>query len=99
MSAYLLEALTCLICGHETSDRRAVDAHLARFREPVEGRLFATIPRCLDFAACRVRCEANGDAWPLDDGTPAPLRPVPEARAAPPPSRSAPSTEEDATWG
>jgi hypothetical protein len=92
MTAYLLAALTCLICGHETADRRAVEVHLARFREPVEGRLFATIPRCLDFAACRARCEANGEAWPLDDGTP---RPVTETRPAPAPSR----TEEDAPWG
>jgi hypothetical protein len=68
-----LTSLSCLICGHESDDRRIVAVSIACYREAVEGRTFATVPRCLDARACRERTEAAGEPWPLDDATPGPV--------------------------
>jgi hypothetical protein len=54
--------MSCLICGATGPDVRTA---LVAWREPVAGRTFEAIPRCEDRAACRERCEAAGDEWPV----------------------------------
>lgn len=88
-----LATLACLVCGHESDDRRVVAVSIARYLEAVEGRSFLSIPRCLDAGACRTRTEAQGDAWPLDDATPAPV-----AATTPTPALVASSAVDD-RWG
>ena len=55
---------TCYLCGHSGHDVRVA---LARFRQPVDGELFGSMPRCQDAAACRQRVEQSGEAWELAD--------------------------------
>lgn len=65
----------CTICGHDgpaggaSPDR--VSMGPIRWRDALPGRLFDAGHRCADHGACRARCEAIGDAWPVEDGTPA----------------------------
>lgn len=58
---------TCVICGHSgmLSDVRP---STARLREPGPAGHYAQLVRCKRADACRDRCLANGDPWPLDDG-------------------------------
>lgn len=61
----MTERLACLICGHDV--RRDLEMALVRWRDPVDGRVFDWIPRCLDRDGCRRRCEFIGDTWPVAD--------------------------------
>lgn len=54
----------CLLCGHERVTE--VRVSLARWRYP-EGAMFSAVPRCVDRKACRERCEALGEDWPVID--------------------------------
>lgn len=58
---------TCVICGHGGL-LSEVRPSLARLAKPGPTGPFARLVRCKDITACRVRCEANGDPWPLVDG-------------------------------
>lgn len=51
----------CLICG----DSESVRTSLVAWREPVGGRTFEAIPRCVDHDACQARVHEQGDTWPL----------------------------------
>lgn len=70
---------TCTICGHvgpawgDAADR--VTMGPIRWRDPLPGKVFDVGRRCADHKACRERCEAVGDLWPIEDGTP-PTRPA-----------------------
>jgi hypothetical protein len=54
----------CVLCGHDKPTD--VRVSLARWREP-EGAMYSAVPRCIDRKACRERCEASGDDWPVID--------------------------------
>ena len=61
----------CLLCGNPKLSE--VRVSLARWRDP-QPYLFSAIPRCIDRAKCRERCEALGDPWAvIDPGEYAPL--------------------------
>jgi hypothetical protein len=53
---------TCLICGDLSLDVRT---QLVEWRDPVGGRRYEAIPRCIDRTACRSRVEAQGETWPV----------------------------------
>lgn len=56
---------TCELCGHTGPD---VKGSWARWRKPRPAQKpFDAIDRCVDRAACRARCEAMGDEWPVAD--------------------------------
>lgn len=57
---------TCLICGHQGM-LTDVRPGLAWLETPGPGGPLTVMPRCKDHLTCRVRCEANGDPWPLVD--------------------------------
>lgn len=64
----------CVLCGAEGYDCLP---SLAKLKVPVVGAsdpslngAYQTFVRCKDARACRGRCEAQGDEWPLDDTTP-----------------------------
>jgi hypothetical protein len=83
----------CVLCGSESTPTRR---ELVEWREPVRsdatGKLevWSHVPRCLDRVACRSRVELElGEPWPIDDATPAPVRPVPAPDPAP---------EEESPW-
>lgn len=69
----------CLLCG----ERGAVQKLTLRLRQPVEGKVYVTWPRCVDRIACRGRVEASGEEWPVDDRTPAPVTPKSAAEPVP----------------
>jgi hypothetical protein len=72
--SYDVEA--CVLCGSETTDRAM---RLVEWTEPVGGEAYAHIPTCADRAACRYRVEiVLGEPWPVDDRTPAPVKPTPD---------------------
>ncbi len=59
------DGLPCVICGHEGAD---VHPQLIRWREPLEdGTRYDFVPRCDDREACRIRCTAAGEPWPVED--------------------------------
>lgn len=59
-----MTASSCLLCGNDRpSDVRV---SLARWRDP-QPAMFGAIPRCIDRKACRSRCEALGEDWPVID--------------------------------
>ncbi len=64
------EMLPCAICGSETEPTRL---ELLEWREPVDGKRYDHVPRCLDRVACRARTELS-EPWPVEDRTPAPPR-------------------------
>lgn len=66
VQAYKSTPAICAICG----DRELVDFGLVRWRDPLPGAVFDSAWRCRDRMACRRRCEAIGDLWPIDDKTP-----------------------------
>ena len=68
--------MTCVICGFESSSRLDVALSLAHWSEPLAGRIYDAVPRCRDRAACRARCEAAGDLWPIDGHQPKPSEPA-----------------------
>lgn len=55
---------TCVLCGHGglLADVRPSLARLAR---PGPRGAYVVLVRCRDGLACRERCEAQGDPWPL----------------------------------
>lgn len=61
----------CAICGNRTAAE--VSYRLIRWRDPLPGQVFDSAWQCLDRPACRERCAAIGDLWPVDDKTPAPI--------------------------
>jgi hypothetical protein len=58
--------LACAICGFESHD---VKPSLIEWKDPIDGVRFDFVPRCQDRAACRARCEAAGDPWPVPETT------------------------------
>jgi hypothetical protein len=58
------ERLACAICGDESHDVRMA---LIEWKQPIDGVRFDSVPRCADRAACRVRCEAMGEDWPVPE--------------------------------
>jgi hypothetical protein len=62
------------------------------WREPIGKDIWAHIPRCVDATACRARCEAAGEPWPIADGTPASVLTLPDEE----PEAPAASPEEEA---
>jgi hypothetical protein len=52
----------CEICGVEGYD---VKPSLALVQLAGAKRIFDTVTRCRDARACRSRCEAAGNIWPL----------------------------------
>lgn len=56
---------TCVICGQEDRD---VAGSLIEWKHPMEGEgRFDFVPRCRDRAACRRRCESQGEEWPVPE--------------------------------
>lgn len=53
---------SCEICDHEGLD---VLPWLGRYPTADGTMVFATVTRCKDAVACRARCEAAGNQWPL----------------------------------
>ncbi len=72
-----MNARTCVICGHEGPD---VVRRLAWYEPPLPSGPVQQVDGCRDTEACRVRCLAIGDTWPL--GAPDFVRP-PEAPDVP----------------
>lgn len=70
------ERWTCVLCGQTDAGVRMA---LIRWREYERGQAFGAGGRCQDVAACIERCRANGDEWPVDDGTGARRDPPPVA--------------------
>lgn len=62
----MAEHLTCLLCGQ--TDRDVIHTWV-RWKETVDGKAFGTVYRCKDRGACIRRVEANGEAWPVADGS------------------------------
>jgi len=60
------EMLACAICGAESHDVRM---GLIEWRAPIDGVRFDFVPRCQDRTACRTRCEAAGEEWPVPEAT------------------------------
>jgi hypothetical protein len=57
------EVLACVVCGQESHDVRMA---LIEWRHPLDGgAVFDFVPRCADRTACRSRCEAMGEDWPV----------------------------------
>jgi hypothetical protein len=56
--------LACAICGLESHD---VKPSLIEWKAPLDGVRFDFVPRCSDRAACRARCEAMGEPWPVPE--------------------------------
>ncbi len=56
-------ARTCYLCGATSVEVQPSLALLAATRE--RGERYERMDRCRDKLACRDRCEANGDVWPL----------------------------------
>jgi len=84
-------AAACVICGNDVAIE--IRIALVEWREPVGKEIWSTIPRCVDVAACRARCEAIGEPWPIADGTPASVLTLPDEE---PETPVAPSAEEEA---
>lgn len=61
---------TCVLCGHGGM-LSVVRPWIGRLAQPGPHGAFVPVIRCVDHAACRSRCEANGDPWPIADATPA----------------------------
>jgi len=59
-----MNAKPCKLCGNTKATE--VRVSLARWRHPADG-LFDAIPRCVNRTACRERCVAQGDDWPVLD--------------------------------
>lgn len=59
-------ARTCVLCGTTSVEVQPSLALLAATRE--RGERYERMDRCRDKLACRDRCEANGDDWPLARG-------------------------------
>lgn len=55
---------TCVICGHGGL-LSEVRPSLARLAKAGPHGAYVPLVRCKDTLACRDRCEANGDPWPL----------------------------------
>jgi len=53
--------VTCLLCG-ATGDVRVA---LVAWRQPLAGRRFEAVPRCMDHAGCHRRVAEQGEDWPL----------------------------------
>jgi len=84
----------CVLCGAETGDRVMA---IVEWSEPIGRETWSHVPRCVDRAACRATVEVVlGEPWPVADGTPAPVKPVPPAEAAAPVATSA--VEEILPW-
>lgn len=62
----------CVLCGAETEPRVMA---LVEWAEPIGREQWSHVPRCVDRDACRSRVEVVlREPWPLNDGTPAPVR-------------------------
>jgi hypothetical protein len=59
-----MNASDCQLCGNPKASE--VRVSLARWRYP-EGAMFGAVPRCIDRKACRARCKAAGEDWPVID--------------------------------
>ncbi len=59
-----MPSLWCVACGAEGPGVHPV---LSRWRDPLPGRPFEVVPRCVDRVRCREHTEAQGDEWPFAD--------------------------------
>jgi hypothetical protein len=90
----------CVLCGAETGDRVMA---IVEWTEPIGHERWTNIPRCVDRAACRHTVEVVlGEPWPVADGTPPPVRPMPDPSSMPPAEAPAPvatsAVEEILPW-
>lgn len=53
----------CRLCGH--ADRRDIRLTLVHWADAPIGMAYEHVPACIDRYACRERCAAGGDNWPL----------------------------------
>jgi hypothetical protein len=53
----------CRLCGN--ADPRAVRLTLVHWADAPQGMAYEHVPACTDRDACRARCLAGGDEWPL----------------------------------
>ena len=58
----------CELCLRRAPD---VAVTLVKWRDPLDGQTFGKAARCQSHPECRARVEAFGEAWPVDDGSPA----------------------------
>ena len=60
--------LSCLLCGADTGE---ITVRLVEWREPIGGRLYESIPRCVRVDDCWSRVTTVvGEDWPVADGRP-----------------------------
>lgn len=82
----------CVLCGSETAERVMA---IVEWTEPIGREQWSHVPRCVDRVACRERVElVLGEPWPVDDDTPAPVKPKPVPTVEPP----QPDVEEEIAW-
>jgi hypothetical protein len=70
-----VSGLTCLLCGRVAGDVRMALVRYAAAHQ-ADGKPFGSMPRCSNVDECQARTEANGDAWPLNDGPDLPTQGV-----------------------
>lgn len=76
------QRLACLLCGADTGE---ITVRLVEWREPIGGRLYESIPRCVRIDDCWARVTTVvGEDWPVADGRP--LRGAPPAEPEPEPA-------------
>lgn len=88
----------CLICGSESA---VVTVSLVEWAEPIDGRRWESLPRCIDRQACRERLELLGERWPIRDSVtiPSPAAvPEPEPVVLAPDVESASADEDEGVW-
>jgi hypothetical protein len=87
--------LACLLCG---ADDGEVTVRLVEWREPIAGRRYDTLPRCVNVEACWTRVTSViGEDWPVNDDRPAKAPAIePEPLPEPPPPPADASMEEPA---
>lgn len=57
------EPRSCQLCGN--TNGRDLEFALVHWRVAEPGMAYAHVEACRDRSACRARCEAAGDIWPL----------------------------------
>lgn len=81
------ELVRCRICDHwgpDSRDQDGVQTGPVRWFDPLPGKVFDAVPRCLDHEACWRRVTDAGDPWPVNDGRPRGIRrPVPAVAEEP----------------
>lgn len=83
--------LACLLCGADTGE---ITVRLVEWREPIGGRLYESIPRCVRIDDCWARVTAVVEEdWPVADG-----RPVRAPAPTPEPATVAAEVLPDPDW-